>query len=132
MDIKDVPQEGNASLGGGRKAMYAKDPNGAMVIVSSRGWEVEEIVTLQAVDLLKQQASAALARAKSGQTSPLEFWMYHKRMDLMILAQSAGLWRWRVSRHLLPLHFAKLSDKLLATYADALGISVAELKSLPE
>lgn len=132
MDIKDVPQEGNATLGGGRKAMYAKDSDGAMVIVSSRGWEVEEIVTQQAVDILKQLANEALTRARSGHASPLEFWMYHKRMDLMILAQSTGLWRWQVSRHLQPAHFANLSEKLLGTYADALGLSITEIKSLPQ
>lgn len=132
MEIKDVPQEGNATLGGGRKAIYAKDAQGAMVIVCSRGWEVEEIVTQQAVDILKQQAGVALLRAKSGQASPLEYWMYQKRMDVAILAQSTGLWRWQVSRHLQARHFSRLSDKRLQTYADALGLSVVELTSLPQ
>jgi hypothetical protein len=52
-------------------------------------------------------------------------------MDLTLLAQSTGLWRWRVSRHLQPAHFAKLSPALLQRYADALGISRDALMKLP-
>ncbi len=131
MNIHEVPQEGNATLAGVRKAVYARADNGQMVAVASQGWEVEEIVTMQAVDALKEQASAALVSAKAGIGSPLEYWMYEKRMDLGLLAQSTGLWQWRVRRHLQPLGFAKLSQKLLSVYADALGISIDQLKSLP-
>jgi len=131
MDINDVPQEGNAALSGLRKAVYARDGNGQMVTVASRGWEVEEIVTQQAVDALKEQASAALIRAKAGQCASLEYWMYEKRMDIVVLAQSTGLWQWRVRRHLQPKRFAKLSDRLLNIYADALGMQIEQLKSLP-
>src|SRR4051794_7161715 len=117
MDINDVPQEGNAALSGLRKAVYARDEHGHIVTVASKGWEVEEIVTQQAVDALKEQANAALARAKAGQSTSLEYWMYEKRMDITILAQSTGLWQWRVRRHLRPACFAKLSNKLLGKYA---------------
>lgn len=131
MDIDDVPQEGNATLAGGRKAVYARDGNGRIITVPSRGWEVEEIVTRQAVDAHKEQASAALQRARAGLSAPLEYWMYEKRMDVAILSQSTGIWQWRLRRHLQPAQFAKLSAKLLNTYADAIGLTVAQLKSLP-
>ena len=49
MDISEVPQEGNRTLGHHRKALYAKDANGRMVLVASRGSEIDETVTLQAV-----------------------------------------------------------------------------------
>lgn len=131
MDINQVPQEGNATLAGVRKAVYARAADGQIITIASQGWEVEEIVTQQAVDALKEQASAALARAKTGQSSALEYWMYEKRMDLVVLAQSAGLWQWRVRRHLQAAPFAKLSAKVLTIYADALGITVDQLKTLP-
>jgi hypothetical protein len=131
MDIDDVPQEGNVVLSGLRKAVYARDEHGHMVTVASKGWEVEEIVTQQVVDSLKQQASAALARAQTGQSAPLEYWMYERRMDIAILAQSTGLWQWRVRRHLQPARFAKLPNKVLGKYADALGMTIDQLKSLP-
>ena len=131
MNINEVPQEGNATLAGVRKAVYARAENGQLVTVASQGWEVEEIVTQQAVDALKEQANAALARAKAGLSTPLEYWMYEKRMDITVLAQSTGFWQWSVRRHLQPARFTVLSNKVLGTYADALGISIDQLKSLP-
>jgi hypothetical protein len=131
MRINEVPQETNAALAGIRKAVYACDENGVVVTVPSLGWEVEEIVTQHAVDAIKQLASITLVQAKAGMCSPLAFWMYEKRMDEVVLAQSTGLWRWRVRRHLQPQHFAKLTNRILHIYAEALGLSVDALKSLP-
>ena len=42
----EVPQEGNSTLGGHRKAIYARGADGKLHIVQSAGWEVEEIVTM--------------------------------------------------------------------------------------
>ncbi|MBB3168338.1 hypothetical protein [Simiduia aestuariiviva] len=131
MDVDQVPQEGNAALGGGRKAVYARDENGKMVVVASQGWEVEEIVTLQAVDALKKLAEDAYVRASAGVATPLEYWMYEKRMDHQILAQSAGVWQWQLRRHLKVDKFSNLSDRYLARYAQALGMSVEEITRLP-
>jgi hypothetical protein len=131
MDLDAVPQEGNATLGGHRKAVYARDAQGRMVLTTSRGWEVEEIVTSQAVDALHTQAEAARARVLAGQASPLEYWMYTCRMDVALLSQTSGVWQWRVRRHLQPEVFAKLADSQLDRYAQALGITVDALKKLP-
>jgi hypothetical protein len=131
MDIDAVPQEGNATLGGHRKAVYARDANGHMVIAASRGWEVEEIVTSHAVDTLHAQAEAARERVKAGLASPLEFWMYERRMDLPLLSQTSGFWQWRVKRHLRPDGFARLSASQLERYAQALGLPAAVIRQLP-
>lgn len=131
MDINAVPQEGNATLGGHRKAMYAKDANGRMVIAPSAGWEAEEIVTSHAVEALHVQAEQARERVKAGVSSPLEFWMYERRMDVPLLSQTSGFWQWRVKRHLRPDVFTRLSLKQLERYAGALGIAPAALQQLP-
>jgi hypothetical protein len=131
MRVNEVPQEINPILEGGSKAVFARDENGRMVTVPCPGWEVEAIVTQHAVDVLKQQAQAALVAARAGTTSPLTYWMYEKRMDETVLAQSTGFWRWRVRRHLQPQHFAKLPAHILQVYADALGLKIDTLKSLP-
>ncbi|HEY0817355.1 MAG TPA: hypothetical protein VGD46_01170 [Rhizobacter sp.] len=131
MDIDSVPQEGNATLGGHRKAVYARDANGRMVIAPSAGWEAEEIVTSNAVETLHAQAEDARRRVQAGTASPLEFWMYERRMDVPLLSQTSGFWQWRVRRHLRPEVFATLPEKHLQRYADALGVSVAELRKLP-
>ncbi len=132
MDIDQVPQEENRTLGGHRKGVYARDASGKLVLVPSKGWEVEEIVTVQAVDVFHAQAEAARRRAEAGQSSPLEYWMYARRMDVEMLAQVTGLWQWRIRRHLRPAVFARLSPKLLARYAEALGLPVETIATLPQ
>ena len=131
MKTGDVPQEGNATLAGLRKAVYARDADNRIVTVASAGWEVEEIVTQQAADIFSAYAAEAHARALRGERSPLEYWMYARRMDLATFAQSSGVWRWRIRRHFQPARFARLSAKLLDRYAHALGISRDTLSRLP-
>lgn len=131
MDISDVPQEGNRTLGNHRKALYAKDENGRMVLVASRGSEVDETVTLQAVERMHGFADAARLRCLAGQTAPLEVWMWTQRMDLALLSQVTGIWQWRIRRHFRPSIFARLSPALLQRYAQALGLRVEQLQQLP-
>lgn len=124
----EVPQEGNSTLGGHRKAMYARGADGKLHIVQSAGWEVEEIVTKQAVDDLLRLTEEARQRVLAGLTSPLEYHMYRVRMDVPLLAQASGIWQWRIRRHFRPAIFAGLSASLLATYADAMGMTIEQLK----
>ena len=127
MRERDVPQEGNATLAGYRKAVYAVADDGKVRLVASRGWEVEEIVTRQAIDDLARLAREARERCRAGLTSPLEFHMYHARMDVALLSQTTGVWRWRIRRHFRPQVFARLSLSLRQRYADALGLSLEAL-----
>ncbi len=127
MRERDVPQEGNATLAGNRKAVYAVAEDGKLRIVASRGWEAEEIVTRQAVEDLERRAQAARARVLAGETSPLEYHMYRARMDVPLLSQTTGLWRWRVRRHFRPGVFARLPLSLRRRYSEALGVPLEQL-----
>ena len=131
MDIAEVPQEGNRTLGHHRKALYAKDANGRMVLVASRGSELDETVTLQAVQRLNAFAEAARLHCLAGQTAPLEVWMWTQRMDLALLSQTTGIWQWRIRHHFRPRIFAHLTPALLQRYAQALGLRVEQLQQLP-
>ena len=124
----EVPQEGNATLGGHRKALYARGADGKLQIVQSAGWEVEEIVTRQAVEDLNRLAEDARQRVAAGLTSALEYHMHKARMDIPLLAQTTGLWQWRIRRHFRPAIFAGLSLALLQRYAEAMGLSLDQLK----
>ena len=130
MDIDAVPQEGNRTLGNHRKAIYAKDALGRMVIVPSRGSEVDETVTLQAVDRMHRLAQAARVRVESNDSSPLEYWMWAKRMDVALLSQVTGIWQWRIRRHFHPAIFKRLSPTLMTRYAEAMGLSADQLKKI--
>ena len=127
MRERDVPQEGNATLAGHRKAVYAVGEDGKLRIIPSRGWKVEEVVTRQAVEDLERRAQEARSRALAGLASPLEYHMYRTRMDVPMLAKATNLWRWRLRRHLRPQVFARLPLRLRRRYAEALGIAVEAL-----
>ena len=123
----EVPQEGNVTLGGHRKALYARGADGKLQMVKSAGWEVEEIVTRQAVDDLNRLAEDARQRVAAGLTSTLEYHMHKARMDVPLLAQTTGLWQWRIRRHFRPAVFAALSAVLRQRYANAMGLTIDQL-----
>ncbi|MGH8281133.1 MAG: hypothetical protein ACRERZ_02965, partial [Gammaproteobacteria bacterium] len=96
------------------------------------GWEAEEIVLDQAIAEYQQHAADTWQRARQGHASALEYHMYRQRMDLVLLAQSTGYFKWRVRRHLKPGAFGRLSEKCRQRYAEALGLTAAQLDTLPE
>lgn len=131
MDVDAVPQEGNRTMGGHFRAMYARDKDGSIVIVASCGGEVDETVTLQALELIREQTEEARARVVAGKTSTLEYWMCAQRLDLPQLSQVSGIWKWRIRRHFRPEIFAKLSQEMLQRYAEVMGITTEQLRRLP-
>lgn len=131
MHRDEVPQEHAKAFMGHSKVLYALDEHGRYVATSCSGWEAEEIVLNQALAVFQEQATAAWERARQGQGSTLEYHMYHQRMDPVLLAQSTGLWKWRVNQHLRPRVFASLPRRLKKRYAEALGVTLDELETLP-
>lgn len=132
MDKDSVPQDASPTYGGLRKLLYAVDESGKYTGVQSSGWEAESYSTELAVSEINRQRDEAWQRARDGKTAALEYHMYRNRMDFDTLVMITGLWRWRVRRHLKPSVYAKLSDKVLARYAEAMGVSVEQLKQLPD
>ena len=132
MNEDDVPQDGIPTYGGRRKLFYAVNKAGAYVTVRSSGWEAEAIATGSALDEIERHRADAWRRARSGETSPLEYYMHCRRMDLALLARTTGLPRWRIRRHFKPKVYARLTDRVLARYGEALGIDAATLRILVE
>ncbi|MEN8168691.1 MAG: hypothetical protein ABFS08_00530 [Pseudomonadota bacterium] len=131
MHKDEVPQEDNSTLSGGRKAVYAVGEDGNYAIVTSTGSKVEETVTSQAINELHRLRDESRERVEAGLASPLEYHMYDRRMDILTLAQSVGMFTWRVRYHLKPKVFPKLRRNLLKCYAEALGLSTETLGSIP-
>lgn len=129
MNVDEVPQDNSASI---RKAMYAIGANGQYTTVESNGWQVEKTATCMAIAEFEQQLTAAYDRCLAGESSTLEYHMYAHRMDLATLADTVGMARWRVRRHLRASVFARLPDRLLQRYAEALHTSTTALTQLPQ
>lgn len=131
MKTTDVPQD-DSILGEHRRACYALDENGRYVVVASRGWEVEKVMNAQAVDEIRARIEVVREQALRGEVSPLAFHMTRCQMTPGLLAANAGVWSWRVKRHLAPRPFARLNRAMLQRYADALGMTVEALSRIPD
>ena len=126
----EVPQQSAPLLEGQRKAVYVVDKDGHYLIAQSGGDEAEITVTEEAVAWFARLAEDARQRALRGESSPLEYHMFRLRMDLPTLASATGFWRWRVRRHLTAKGFASLNPRQLERYAEAMGLTVAQLQKL--
>lgn len=131
MESSKVPQDQISTHANVRKAIYATGADGGYEIVPSSGWLVEEEATRQAVEELERLADEAYAEVLAGKMAPLYFHMYNRRMDISILAQAMGIFKWRLKRHLQPKGFARLSSAMKARYSQVLGLKPAELEQLP-
>ena len=132
MKKHEVPQQNAKAFMGHSKLLYAVDESGRYVPAPSNGWEAEEIVLDQAIAEYQRLTADAWNRARAGRASPLEYHMYHERMDVVLLSQTTGYFKWRVRRHLQPGAFQKLPARIRARYAEALGMEAARLDVLPE
>jgi hypothetical protein len=130
MKIEQVPQENDAIYEGEAKLVYATDTNGKINATQTTGWQVEIDSLKDVIQNINEQTSEALKRAQLGQTAALEYHMYHQRMDVSMLAQAMGKFKWQVKRHFNIKRFGNLSNHLLLKYATVLGIDIARLKSL--
>lgn len=132
MDINSVPQDNSSTYAKHKKAIYAVDEDGHVSTVKSSGWEVEEAATKQALNDLQEQAKDAYELVKSGEKSPLYFHMFDVRMDLQVLSESTGFFKWTIKRDFDPSKFLKISKKRLAVYAEAMGKTLEDLRELPK
>ena len=132
MDVNDVPQDNSSTYSQNKKAIYATDAQGRVSIVGSSGWDAEETVTKQALDDLQNLAKDAYFAVKNEEKSPLYFHMYAQRMDVQVLSEATGFFKWTIQRDFIPQIFKKISQKRVLVYADALGKTTSQLQSLPE
>lgn len=130
MEEKDIPQDEGSALAGQKKIVYATR-NGDYVAATTSGWETEDFATQQAVQALDEQTQRAWQCYLSGSHSPIYYLMYAYRHDEASLAAAAGVFRWQLRRHFQPRIFAKLPEKTLQKYAQALQLTMAQLKSPP-
>lgn len=130
MKVDQVPQD-DSILEGHSRACYAQDAAGRYVVAPSRGWQVEAIANRQAVSDVERKIAQSAYDVAQGRASPLAYHMACCHMDARLLAAHCGIWSWRIRRHLRPAVFARLPDRVLQRYADALGIDLVLLKEAP-
>jgi hypothetical protein len=130
MKKENVPQD-MGSLGKITKEVcYATDSSGKYVKELSTGWDVKTKALDVAWDDIDKRIAAAKEQVLNNMASPLLFFMELRLMDLGILADYTGFWKWQIKRHLRPEVFDKLSPKKLQKYAEAFNVAVDELKTM--
>lgn len=131
MREEDVPQDESPFYHGHLRACYAVGPDGKYVVTTSTGWSPERIATAQALADLENHVESVRRDVIAGLASPLAYHMATRQMTPRLLASNAGIWLWRVRRHLAPDGLPRLSPPLLARYAEALGLPVEALTRVP-
>lgn len=131
MKKKEVPQDDANMLDGKlREPCYVVDENGKYVTELSVGWDAKNTVMQQAWDSINEKVEEIKRKVQDGKLSPLAYHMEKNQMDVKLLSKYVGFSRCKVKKHLKPKHFNKLDENNLKKYADALLISVDELKGL--
>ena len=131
MKKEQTPQQPHEMYEGGSKVVYTVNADGKYELSSTTGWEPETIVLSQALEEIDRLSQLALQNVQQGISSPLEYHMYAQRMDLQMLAAAVGKFQWQVKRHFKPSKFVKLSQQQVKNYASVLGITDAQLRTIP-
>lgn len=129
MKKDEIPQD-NGYLGRiAKEVTYVTDDDGRYITGQSTGWKVKEEANDVAWQSFERQINEAKEKVLQGQISPVYYWMQKRMMDVGIVAQYMGLWKWTVKRHMKPSVFKKLSEEKLKKYAGVFEISIEELKN---
>jgi hypothetical protein len=130
MKKENVPQD-MSSLGQiTKEVQYATDSSGKYVKELSSGWNIK----IKALDVawsdIEERRKQARQHVVDGHASPVLFFMEYSLMDIGILSDYTGFWKWQIRRHLKPGVFNKLPEVKLKKYADAFNITVEDLKTM--
>lgn len=130
MKKEEVPQDKDKLLEGKFEwMMYATNKEGKYEQVNSIGWEAENIALEQTWDEINERVTHAIQQVKNGTFSPILYYMEKNLMDVSMLANYTGFWKFCVNRHLKPSNFSKLSNKKLEIYSRVFNISIEQLKN---
>ena len=130
MKKENVPQDLGALGKITKEICYATDSSGKYVTELSNGWEVKTEALNVAWKDVEERIAKARQQVLNGEASPLLFFMEYRLMDIGILSDYTGYWKWQIKRHLKPEMFNRLSEKRLQKYADAFNVKVDELKTM--
>jgi hypothetical protein len=131
MKVKEVPQDSkfykNTAV---RDMSYAVDDDGNYKMVVSEGWEVKNDALDMTLEMINEKCENVRKQVLDGELSPLAYHIEKNIMDLGLLAKYTGFWKMTIKKHLKPEKFKELDDKVLFKYAEAIRITVEELKTV--
>ena len=127
MKKEEVPQDdANMFEGKTRELQYALDEEGNYIAVKSVGWDAKNVVMQQAWDDVNEKINEARSEVMSGKKSVLYYHMVKNMMDVSLLAEYSGVWKFWVKRHLTPKGFRNIKEGTLNKYLSALNLTSLE------
>lgn len=129
MKKNELPQDKSALENFTREVCYVKNEEGKYEADLSTGWETKKIALDQAWEEIERRKKEALDKVKSGEASPIVYFMELKLMDFSVLSAYSGFRKWQIKRHLKPSIFQKLTESKLQKYCQAFDITLEELKN---
>jgi hypothetical protein len=130
MKKDEIPQDLSALGKITKEVCYATDSSGKYTTELSSGWNVKIDALDAAWGDIEKRIAVAKQKVLNNEASPIFFFMEYRLMDLSILSDYTGFWKWQINRHLKPEVFGKLADEKLQKYADAFNTTITNLKSM--
>ena len=90
-------------------------------------YQANQVIIKQGWDALEERINEVREKVISGKLSPLAYYMEKSQMEVPMLAEYAGIRKWRVRKHLVPKGFFKLTNEDHQKYCRALDITVEQL-----
>jgi hypothetical protein len=129
MKKKEVPQDEGFNEGLLEDVYYVLDDDGNYTVVGSTGWQPKTDAMLQAWEVIHEKVEQVRQQVLAGELSPIAYYMEKNLMDVKLLSEYTDLPKRKVRKHLKPDRFNQLDDKILARYAETLGITVETLRN---
>ena len=113
-----------------RDLTYAIDEEGRYTSIFSDGWDVKNDLLGIVWDEIMEECEPVRQRVLAKELSPIAYHMKKNLQDIGMLAAYSGIPKRKIKKHLQYEAFIKLDEETLQQYADALRISVEELKQV--
>ena len=113
-----------------RDLTYAVDEEGRYMSIVSDGWEVKNDMLGMVWDDILEACEPIRQRVLAKELSPIAYHMKKNLQDIRLLSGYSGIPKRKIKKHLQYEEFMKLDETTLQQYADALRITVEELKQV--
>ena len=113
-----------------RDLNYALDEDGLYTSIISDGWDVKNDALGIVWEDIMEECESIRQQVVAKKISPIAYHMKKNLQDIGLLSAYSGIPKRKIKKHLCYEEFMKLDDASLQKYADALRISVEEIKQV--
>lgn len=111
-----------------RDVCYAVDESGSYQQVMSVGWEPKNEALSLAWEEIEEKIEEVKQEVLDGKKSPLAYHMRKRLLNEKLLSKYTNIRKRIIRKHMTPKGFDEADEQTLCKYAEALRISVEELK----